>query len=221
MVDEQELHHALLRLDRLVAACVQHLHAVGRPAWRRPAAAWAPSRPRPGTCGSWPRSTASCDSRSAGRRCRACRRHASPCCLLAPRPSCRRFRCSTIVALAVIAAAVRRSAALVRASGRHECSACARSWYSNSSRKCLMKLCTGIAAASPSAQMVRPCDVVGDAIQQVEVLLRPCAVLDAVDHAVQPAGAFAARRALAAGFLVSRSTTGARSARTMQRASRP
>src|SRR5690606_41006104 len=29
-------------------------------------------------------------------------------------------------------------------------------WYSNSDRKCLMKLLTGRAAASPSAQMVRP-----------------------------------------------------------------
>ena len=49
--------------------------------------------------------------------------------------------------------------------------------------------------------------------------MRALAVLDAVDHALQPAGAFAARRALAARFLVSRSTTGAAGARTMQRVS--
>ena len=79
MVDEQELHHALLRLRRLLRMRV-HLHALGRPASRRPAAASAPSRPARGTCGSWRRSTASCDSRSAARRCRACSRHPSPCC---------------------------------------------------------------------------------------------------------------------------------------------
>ena len=65
MVDQQELHHALLRLDRLLGLGVAP-SCRRSPASRRPAAAWAPSRPRPGTSGSWPRSTASCDSRNAG-----------------------------------------------------------------------------------------------------------------------------------------------------------
>src|SRR3972149_11207411 len=40
-------------------------------------------------------------------------------------------------------------------------------------------------------------DVVGDMVQQVEVFGAAFAVLDAVDHAIHPAGTFAARRALA------------------------
>src|SRR5712691_8555863 len=44
-------------------------------------------------------------------------------------------------------------------------------------------------------------DVVRDIEQQIQILLLSLAVLDAVHHPVQPAGAFAARRALAAGFL--------------------
>src|SRR6187399_3077402 len=46
-----------------------------------------------------------------------------------------------------------------------------------------------------------PGNVVRDVIQQVEVLHPALAMLDTVDHAVEPAGALAARRALAAGFL--------------------
>src|SRR6476469_1907210 len=44
-------------------------------------------------------------------------------------------------------------------------------------------------------------DVVGDGRQHVDVLGPARAVLDAIDHSPQPAGAFAARRALAARFL--------------------
>src|SRR5687768_6400965 len=40
-------------------------------------------------------------------------------------------------------------------------------------------------------------DVVGDVVQEVEILALALAVLDTVDHAVEPAGAFSARRALA------------------------
>src|SRR5690242_14295197 len=47
-----------------------------------------------------------------------------------------------------------------------------------------------------------PLHVVGDGRQHVEVFTAPGAVLDAVDHPPQPPGAFAARRALAARFLV-------------------
>src|SRR5215467_2721580 len=46
-----------------------------------------------------------------------------------------------------------------------------------------------------------PGDVVGDVDQQVEVLVLSLAVLDAVDHAVEPAGSLAAGRALATGLL--------------------
>src|SRR5262252_73855 len=46
-----------------------------------------------------------------------------------------------------------------------------------------------------------PGDVVGDVDQQVEVLVPALPVLDAVHHAIQPARAFAAGRALPAGFL--------------------
>ena len=82
-----------------------------------------------------------------------------------------------------------------------------------------MKLFTGIAAASPSAQMVRPWMLSATEFSRSRSSVRPCAVLDAVDHALQPAGAFAARRALAAGLLVCRSTTGAAALFTMQRVS--
>src|SRR5580765_5305677 len=44
-------------------------------------------------------------------------------------------------------------------------------------------------------------DVVGEVEQEVEVLAPPGAVLDAVEYPVEPARAFAARRALPAGFL--------------------
>src|SRR5438105_4462587 len=43
-------------------------------------------------------------------------------------------------------------------------------------------------------------DVVRDRNQRVEILGLPLAVLDPIDHAPEPAGAFAARRALSAGF---------------------
>src|SRR3981189_221276 len=46
-----------------------------------------------------------------------------------------------------------------------------------------------------------PGDVVGDVVEQREVLHPAEAVLDAVHHAVQPASALAAGRALAAGLL--------------------
>ena len=75
-------------------------------------------------------------------------------------------------------------------------------WCWNSSRKCLMKLFTGSAAASPSAQIVRPAMLSATEFSRSRSSLRPCAALDAVDHAPQPAGAFAARRALAARLLV-------------------
>src|SRR6185436_12477740 len=45
-------------------------------------------------------------------------------------------------------------------------------------------------------------DVVGHVVQEIEVLHPPLAVLDAVHHAVEPAGALTARRALATGFFV-------------------
>jgi hypothetical protein len=79
--------------------------------------------------------------------------------------------------------------------------------------------CTGMAAASPSAQIVRPLMLSADVVEQVEVLRAALAVLDAVDHAPQPAGALAAGRALAAGFVRSRSRTGAAALSTMQRVS--
>src|SRR5690606_13870686 len=44
-------------------------------------------------------------------------------------------------------------------------------------------------------------DVAGDAVELVEVARRSLAVLDAVYDPPQPAGGFATRRALAAGFL--------------------
>src|SRR5581483_4910517 len=44
-------------------------------------------------------------------------------------------------------------------------------------------------------------DVVRHRIERVQIVGPALAVLDAMDHAIQPAGAFAAGRALAAGFL--------------------
>jgi hypothetical protein len=67
VIDQQELHHAFLRLDRQFGMS-EHLHAVGRPVSRRQAGASAPSRPAPDTSGNWQRSRASCDSRNAGYR---------------------------------------------------------------------------------------------------------------------------------------------------------
>src|SRR2546428_6159705 len=46
-----------------------------------------------------------------------------------------------------------------------------------------------------------PGDVVGHVVEEREVLDAPQPLLDAMDHAVEPARAFAARRALAAGLL--------------------
>src|SRR3954464_6931433 len=53
----------------------------------------------------------------------------------------------------------------------------------------------GIAQRADGAAL----DVVGHGVQQVDVFHLSMAVLDAIDHAPQPAGAFAARRALPAG----------------------
>ena len=80
-------------------------------------------------------------------------------------------------------------------------SACGSMWCSNSSRKCWMKLFTGSAAASPSAQIVRPAMLSATLVSTSRSSCRPRAGLDAVHHAVQPAGALAARRALAARLL--------------------
>src|SRR5690348_4032129 len=44
-------------------------------------------------------------------------------------------------------------------------------------------------------------DVVGEVEQQLQVFLAALPMFDAVDDAIEPAGAFTARRALAAGFL--------------------
>ena len=84
-------------------------------------------------------------------------------------------------------------------SGTRQCS-CSM-WCSNSLRKCLMNARTGIAAASPSAQIVRPWMLSATEFSRSMSSGRPCAVLDPVDDAVQPAGALAARRALAAALL--------------------
>ena len=78
--------------------------------------------------------------------------------------------------------------------------------------------CTGIAAASPKAQIVRPLMLSATRVQQRQVLGPALAVFDAVDHAPQPAGAFAARRALAAA-LVLVEVRQAQQAATMQRVS--
>ena len=97
VVDEQELHHPVLRVLRQLGVGPD-LHAVGRPAWRTPAAAWAPSRPPPGTCGSWRRSTACGGSRSAARRRRACWWRPSrcePCGTSTSVPSTMTFRFAT------------------------------------------------------------------------------------------------------------------------------
>jgi len=53
------------------------------------------------------------------------------------------------------------------------------------------------AAASAAA-----CHLVADGIQQIQVFHAALAFYDAVDDAVEPAGAFAAGGALAAGFVV-------------------
>ena len=169
MVDEQELHHAFLRVDRQLGVRPD-LHAFGRPASRTRAAAWAPSRPARGTCGSWPRSTASCDSRSAARRCRACCAASMtvlPCGHFAA--ACRRFR---------VRACVRPYRGSLRAAHtarcRHE-AVLVLDVVLELVAEMLDEARTGIAAASPSAQIVRPCDVVGDVVQQVEVLVAcPC-----------------------------------------------
>jgi hypothetical protein len=46
------------------------------------------------------------------------------------------------------------------------------------------------------------CHLVADGIEQIQVLHAAFAFYDAVDDAVEPAGTFAARGALAAGFVV-------------------
>ena len=139
---------ALTRLRRLRA---HDLHAVGRPAWRRPAAAWAPSRPRPGTCGSWPRSTASCGSRNAGRRCPLRRPHridhAARAASLSDRclPSISIFDhvgpfSSSAMSLSHLARPAHSMPVATRLS-HHTMHVLCSMWYSNSSRKCLRKPC--------------------------------------------------------------------------------
>src|SRR2546421_11199132 len=56
---------------------------------------------------------------------------------------------------------------------------------------------SGVAQSADGA----PGDVVGDVVEKIEIGHAPLSVLDAVHHAVEPARAFAARRALAARFL--------------------
>src|SRR5262245_21459478 len=56
----------------------------------------------------------------------------------------------------------------------------------------------GIAERADGATL----DVVGHRVEQREVFRATLAVLDAIDHAPQPAGAFAARRALAAALVL-------------------
>src|SRR6185437_16970885 len=62
----------------------------------------------------------------------------------------------------------------------------------------LHRQCGGVAERADRAAK----DVVGDRRQDVQILGAARAVLDPVDHPPQPARAFAARRALPAGFLV-------------------
>ena len=93
----------------------------------------------------------------------------------------------------------------------------ARCGATNSSRKCLIIARTGIAAASPSAQMVRPWMLSATELSRSMSSSRPWPLRDALDHAVEPAGALAARRALAADSRACRSTTRRSSACTMQR----
>src|SRR5512141_1636842 len=57
--------------------------------------------------------------------------------------------------------------------------------------------CGGIAERADRAAL----DIVRNRVQQVEIFVAALAVLDPVDHAPQPAGAFATRRALAARLL--------------------
>ena len=65
-----------------------------------------------------------------------------------------------------------------------------------------MKLCTGHAAASPSAQMVWPSILLATSTSMSMSAFLPCPAMIRFEHAVHPAGAFAARRALAAGLRV-------------------
>ena len=75
--------------------------------------------------------------------------------------------------------------------------------YSNSCQKWRRKPCTGHAAASPKAQMVWPSIWPAAALQHLQVFHAwPACSTMRVEHAVHPAGAFAARRALAAAFRV-------------------
>ncbi len=84
-------------------------------------------------------------------------------------------------------------------------------------RKCLIMARTGMAAASPSAQMVRPMMLA--ATESSNPSLRTAlTVLNALNHAPQPAGTFTAGRALATGLVHDRNSTGAPAHLTMQRA---
>ena len=72
--------------------------------------------------------------------------------------------------------------------------------YSNSCRKCLRKLCTGQAAASPRAQMVWPSMRLATSSSRSSSSRRAWPASMRFSSAVHPAGALAARRALAAGL---------------------
>ena len=96
VVDQQQLHHALLRLLRhrrgelgLDDHAVGDRHACSRPAaW---ASAGRPSPPRPGTAGRRRPGRAAGGRRTAGRRCRAARRCGSAARPWARRPPRRRW----------------------------------------------------------------------------------------------------------------------------------
>ena len=219
VVDEQELHHALLRLvgDRRGELGVDD-HAVGdgdragrlRLGHRR--GRCRRRGPRPGTGGRRRPGRAAGGRRSAGSGCRSARRRGSPGCPWArvtSTPSmvsvtssdfsgavCRRLLGCGRHALAP---AGREDRGRRRGrTGSRRASRCAR----YSSRKYWIDEVIGLVAPSPSAQNDRPRMLSHRSSSSVEVGLGALALLERWQHLHQPPGALAARRALAAGLVL-------------------
>ena len=197
MVDQQELHHALARLLHHRRGG-EDLHACRRPAARSSPAAWADlASPRPGTCGSCRRSTGARGSRSAGSRRPPARRPAG-----SVMPAGTSISTPSIVSLG-IACSLPYSAASFSVRARMRRSISGRKWR--------IRPWIGQAAASPSAQIVWPSTCLVTSSSSVDLVDARVARHHALHHAPHPAGALAARRALAAALVLVELATAARS----------
>ena len=170
----------------------------GRHRAGRHAASAGRASPRPGTCGSCRRSPGARGSRSAGSR----RRPVSQACsIVRPAGTSISFRRSSAWASSAAPPLYSAASFSVRARIRR----------SISGRKCRIRPWIGHAAASPSAQIVWPSICLVTSSSRSISSMPRVALHHALHHPPHPAGAFAARRALAAAFVLVEVATAGRS----------